>query len=71
MLKRKIGCLIVLCFFILGCATSGGPKTNPAHESARDFTLPDQNGEMVTLGKVLETHRGAVIAFYPKDDSKN
>lgn len=39
-------------------------------EIAPDFTLPDQNGDPVTLSKVLEDHRGAVIVFYPKDDTK-
>lgn len=36
-------------------------------ELAPDFTLPDQNGTPVTLSKVLEAHRGAIVAFYPKD----
>ncbi len=39
-------------------------------EIAPDFTLPDQNGNPVTLSKVLEDHRGAVIVFYPKDNTK-
>jgi len=34
---------------------------------APDFTLQDQNGQMVSLAEVLQTHRGAVVAFYPKD----
>jgi peroxiredoxin Q/BCP len=38
---------------------------------APDFTLPDQNGKEVKLGDVLKDYRGVVLAFYPKDDSKN
>lgn len=35
--------------------------------AAPDFTLPDQTGTAVTLSAVLEDHRGAIVAFYPKD----
>lgn len=70
-MKRKIFCLLSLVFFIWGCASSGGSHIDPAHETAHDFTLPDQNGDMVTLSSVLEAYDGAVIAFYPKDDSGN
>lgn len=34
---------------------------------APDFTLPDQTGAAVALGDVLASHRGAIVAFYPKD----
>ena len=34
---------------------------------APDFTLPDQTGTSVQLSSVLKTHRGAIVAFYPKD----
>ncbi len=43
---------------------------NDTLEIAPDFTLPDQNGNPVTLSKVLDDHRGAVVVFYPKDDTK-
>lgn len=36
-----------------------------------DFSLPDQNGTIITLADILKNHKGAVIAFYPKDESKN
>jgi hypothetical protein len=71
MIKRKTWCLIALSFFIWGCASNGGMASNSAHETALDFSLPDQNGNTVMLSQVLENYNGAVIAFYPKDDSKN
>ncbi|MEZ4579194.1 MAG: hypothetical protein R2875_14670 [Desulfobacterales bacterium] len=40
-------------------------------EPRRILPLPDQNGEMVTMSTVLEEYNGAVLAFYPKDDSRN
>jgi peroxiredoxin len=36
---------------------------------ATDFTLPDQDGKLWTLGEVLKNHHGVVLAFYPKDDT--
>jgi len=36
---------------------------------APDFTLPDQDGKLWTLGEVLKNHHGVVLAFYPKDDT--
>lgn len=33
---------------------------------AKDFTLPNQLGESVTLSEVLKTHK-VVLYFYPKD----
>ncbi len=43
--------------------------SNEAGGIVEDFTLPDQNGNMITLSHVLQKHNGAVIAFYPKDDT--
>jgi peroxiredoxin len=40
-------------------------------ETAYDFTLPDQNGKLLKLSDVMKEYRGAVLAFYPKDDTKN
>ena len=34
---------------------------------APDFTLPVQRGTPVTLSRALAEHRGAIVAFYPKD----
>ena len=75
MIRKKLFFLIVIALFIGGCAASRTPDTPSAMESdhgnAPDFTLPDQNGERVTLSTVLEKYDGAVLAFYPKDDSRN
>ncbi|WP_054033870.1 redoxin domain-containing protein [Desulfatitalea tepidiphila] len=59
-----------LIFF--GCAANN-QALGPHHVggTAEDFTLQDQNDESVTLSGMLEGRRGAVIAFYPKDDTKN
>jgi peroxiredoxin Q/BCP len=43
------------------------PPVQPG-ERAPDFTLPDHNGEPVTLSKLLE-ERAVVLFFYPKDDT--
>ena len=65
----------ILYFFViifLGSCTSGNIKktSSAADNTAYDFTLPDQNGKLIKLGDVLKEYRGAVIAFYPKDDTK-
>ena len=59
-----------LIFF--GCAANN-QALGPQHVggTAEDFTLQDQNDESVTLSGMLEGRRGAVIAFYPKDDTTN
>ena len=38
---------------------------------AADFVLPDQDGKMWKLSDVLKEHRAVVLAFYPKDDTKD
>jgi thioredoxin-dependent peroxiredoxin len=71
-----------MCLMLLAVATVAGCAAQslaPVHEdaasarspilkmSAPDFTLPDQNGQPVTLSKM----RGqwVVLYFYPKDDT--
>lgn len=69
---RSFATLMLVMFVLTGCASyPAGGELQATTDLAPDFTLPDQNGEMVSLGAVLEGHRGALIAFYPKDDSKN
>ncbi len=64
--------LMLVIFILAGCAGHQSESMpQPAIDLAPAFTLPDQNGEMMSLGMVLNRHRGALIAFYPKDDSKN
>ena len=69
---KKLSLLAVILLCLCACATSNvNHRPHQTGDKAGDFTLPDQNGEMVRLGSVLSTHRGAVLAFYPKDDSRN
>ncbi len=64
--------LMLVMFVLTGCAGHRAGGATPAvSDLAPDFTLPDQDGTMVSLSTVLEGHQGALIAFYPKDDSKN
>lgn len=67
-MKLKFIFPALVLLFSWSCASV---KTLP-HEvgnTAYDFSLPDQNGDTVKLSEVLARYRGAVIAFYPKDDS--
>ncbi len=69
---KPIVALMLAMFVLTGCAghqAGGAPQADI--DLAPDFTLPDQNGERVSLASVLDRHRGVLIAFYPKDDSKN
>ncbi len=72
MRAHRLILLLISLSFVWSCSSSG-VKTQPHNVGDRgyDFTLPDQDGNMVTLSRVLENHDGAVIAFYPKDDSRN
>lgn len=64
--------LFVLMFSALWACSSLGVKTSYVPgENAYDFTLPDQNGKLLKLSDVMKEYRGAVLAFYPKDDTKN
>jgi hypothetical protein len=72
MQNTKIILMVVILSVLSACASVDVKKTSDATVlAAYDFTLPDQNGKLVKLSDVLKNYRGAVIAFYPKDDSKN
>ncbi len=63
---------LLLILFMTSCSSQNvRMDSGKAVETAYDFTLPDQNGNPATLSNILKGNRGAVIAFYPKDDSKN
>jgi hypothetical protein len=64
---------LVLMFSVLSACSSFDVKktSHMPGETAYDFTLPDQNGKLLKLSDVMKEYRGAVLAFYPKDDTKN
>lgn len=64
--------MLTVLLFLTSCS-SGSVKDgeNITASKAPDFTLPDQDGKSTTLKDLLRNNRGAVLAFYPKDDSRN
>ena len=67
---RKLTLFFILFLFLAACASPDGNKQpHNVNDLAHDFTLPDQDGNLVRLSDTLEDYQGAVIAFYPKDDS--
>lgn len=72
MKKLFIRSMVFMILLFAGCAIhKQNLKPQNIGDLAYDFTLPDQNGNNVTLSDVLKAHDGAVIAFYPKDESMN
>ncbi len=70
--KKLIVMVVMVAAVLSACASTDVQKTsNAQNATAHDFTLPDSNGKPVKLSDVLKDYRGAVIAFYPKDDSRN
>jgi hypothetical protein len=72
MTRTKMIWMIVILSMCFACAGTEAQKrsSNPG-EKAYDFSLSDQNGKIIKLSEVLKDYRGAVIAFYPKDNTKN
>ncbi len=72
MLVKKMMAVAFALAILSGCATVDTQKTSVDPGSkAPEFALPDQNGKEIKLSDVLRDYRGALLAFYPKDDSKN
>lgn len=72
MISKKWVLMVLMLSVFLACSSMDVKKTSDVQsKAAYDFTLPDQNGKMVKLSEVMNDYHGAVIAFYPKDDSKN
>lgn len=68
----KLILMVAMVAALSACASMNVQQTpNVRDSAAHDFTLPDQNGKLVKLSDMLKDYRGAVLAFYPKDDSKN
>lgn len=72
MIVKKMMAVAFMVLMMSACTSTDVQKTSVAAGSkAPDFVLPDQNGKDVKLSEVLANDRGALLAFYPKDDSKN
>ena len=67
----QITILSLLAAMLISCSSQSVKTETSAAEKAQSFTLPDQNGTMTSLEEILKNQKGAVLAFYPKDDSKN
>jgi cytochrome oxidase Cu insertion factor (SCO1/SenC/PrrC family) len=64
--------LLAVLLFLASCSSGSVKEGGESRVSnAPDFTLPDQDGKSTTLKGLLQNNKGAVLAFYPKDDSKN
>ena len=65
--------LLLTALLALASCSSGSVKNEGKDtlSKAPDFTLPDQDDKSTTLQSLLENKKGAVLAFYPKDDSRN
>jgi len=72
-MKKFYSILLLMMLAFLPSCSSHNVRIEPGQqgEAAYDFNLPHQYGNMVNLSGLLKGSRGAVIAFYPKDDSKN
>ena len=70
-LKTLIAMVAMVAALSACASTDVQKRSNAQISTAQDFTLPDQNGKVVTLTDILKDYRGAVLAFYPKDDSRN
>lgn len=71
MTKKKIAMYICILALVSACASNSANRLSMnADTPAHDFTLPDQDGNMVSLSSVLQEYKGVIIAFYPKDDSR-
>ncbi len=68
-IKKTIYVLLLL--FVLSACAGAEVKTDAIQpgQKAADFTLPDQNGKMWTLGETLKDYKSVILAFYPKDDT--
>ncbi len=60
-----------MIFTLWSCASADvKDASSMSDQTAADFTLPDQDGKLWKLSDALQDHRAVVLAFYPKDDTK-
>ena len=69
--SKLMAMLIVVAVFFAGTSVHAAQDLRGSLPTAHDFTLPDQNEELLTLSTFVKEYRGAVVAFYPKNDSRN
>ncbi|MBN2160181.1 MAG: redoxin domain-containing protein [Spirochaetes bacterium] len=63
--------LVLILLVVCACSSTNAlEKASLTGQTAYDFSLPDQDGKIWKLSDVLKSYRGAVLAFYPKDDTK-
>ena len=70
---QKIHLFFVLPLLLLLFSCAGADIKNISSvpgQVAHDFTLPDQEGKFWKLSEVAKNHRAVVLAFYPKDDTR-
>jgi hypothetical protein len=62
---------VILILALAACAGADIKNTSSAPgRTAPDFALPDQDGKLWKLSDALKEHRAVVLAFYPKDDTR-
>ncbi|MBN2078942.1 MAG: redoxin domain-containing protein [Spirochaetes bacterium] len=63
---------LVLLLLVLSSCSSTDAKNEPPMigHIVPDFSLSDQDGTIWKLSDVVKRHRGVVLAYYPKDDTK-
>ena len=72
---RKFHLIYAVILILALAACAGADIKNTSSDSAPgrtapDFALTDQDGKMWQLSEALKEHRAVVLAFYPKDDTR-
>ncbi len=72
---RKFHLIYAVILILALAACAGADIKNTSSDSAPgrtapDFALPDQDGKLWKLSDALKEHRAVVLAFYPKDDTR-
>lgn len=70
---RQVNFIFIgLALLLFTSCAGAGLKTDSTAlgPQAVDFALPDQDGKIWKLSDTLKDYRAVVLAFYPKDDTK-